>query len=339
MKVATRCLFFSLLIFSSCTQNTQKETVPEQYVPDSLSIGVESLAPEILLTIDDIKIEKELTYEQHLLEDVYPYKDTTREFQWTKIQERLFFLDSIQLKPAKWGILRNYKNLNGEAPLVRTFIRNVYDRVADTLGVERYQSIPMFLLNDSLVAERYGRDGSLVKIISSNDSSDFVQIENTNFSGKWLVPKKYIKTLSDTVIFKNAIFVDRVNQNIASLEKLDSIWFVRSMNPATTGMHKPPYAQETPVGLFVVQEKKSKMVFLKDGSVETGGFAPWASRFTNGAYIHGIPVNVPRTEMIEFSASLGTTPRSHMCVRNATSHSKFIYDRAPTDRSVIFVFD
>lgn len=33
------------------------------------------------------------------------------------------------------------------------------------------------------------------------------------------------------------------------------------MNPATTGMHRPPYAQETPLGMFVVQQKKSRMVF------------------------------------------------------------------------------
>ena len=43
------------------------------------------------------------------------------------------------------------------------------------------------------------------------------------------------------------------------------------------------------------------MVFLKDGGSATGGYAPYASRFTNGAYIHGVPVNVPRTEMIEYS--------------------------------------
>lgn len=66
------------------------------------------------------------------------------------------------------------------------------------------------------------------------------------------------------------------------------------------------------------------MLFLKDGSSALGGYAPYASRFTNGAYIHGVPVNVPRTAMIEYSWSLGTVPRSHMCVRNATSHAKFI---------------
>ena len=71
------------------------------------------------------------------------------------------------------------------------------------------------------------------------------------------------------------------------------------MNPSTTGRHLPPYAQETPLGMFVLQEKKVKMVFLKDGSKETGGYAPYASRFTDGAYIHGVPVNAPRKTQID----------------------------------------
>ncbi len=106
------------------------------------------------------------------------------------------------------------------------------------------------------------------------------------------------------------------DQNITTLEHVsEGEWKIRSMNPATTGMHAPPYAQETPLGMYLLQQKKTRMVFLKDGSAETGGYAPYASRFTNGAYIHGVPVNAPRTSMIEYSWSLGTTPRSHMCTQ------------------------
>ena len=53
--------------------------------------------------------------------------------------------------------------------------------------------------------------------------------------------------------------------------------------------------------LFVLQEKKTKMIFLKDGSAATGGFAPYASRFNNGGYIHGVPTNAPATGIIEYS--------------------------------------
>ena len=65
----------------------------------------------------------------------------------------------------------------------------------------------------------------------------------------------------------------------------------------------------------------------------------YASRFTNGAYIHGVPVNAPGTEIIEWSWSLGTTPRSHMCVRNATSHARFIYDTMPLLATLVVVIE
>ena len=108
-------------------------------------------------------------YDQYTLEDTYPYKDTTRQFQWDKIKERLALLENIQLQPSTWAILQNYKNRNGEAPLVKNFKRNAYGRVADTLGIERYQSVPLYLLTDTLVPERYGQDGELTRFIEDGE--------------------------------------------------------------------------------------------------------------------------------------------------------------------------
>lgn len=98
------------------------------------------------LAAEDIKIKKELLYDKHTLKDIYPYKDTTRCFQWEKIKERLALLENIRQKPSQWCILQNYKNRNGEAPLVKNFKRDAYKRVADTLGVERYQGVPLYEL-------------------------------------------------------------------------------------------------------------------------------------------------------------------------------------------------
>ena len=295
-------------------------------------------APPKESTADDIYVEKWLWYEKYTLESVYPYKDTTRCFQWNKIKERLALLENAGRAPGPWGILQNYKNRNGEAPLVRRFIRNEYDRVADTLGVERYQSVPLYLPTDSSVPERYGQDGEPVRIAGAKGG--FVKTRPLFTGGEWLVPKKYVKNLGDTIELWHAIFVDRHNQNIATMERVGRHhWRIRSMNPATTGLHRPPYAHETPLGIFMLQEKKRKMIYLKDGSKATAGYAPHASRFTDGAYIHGVPVALPRTAEIEYSWSLGTTPRSHMCVRTATSHAKFIYDWAPVNETVVFVLE
>jgi len=339
-SICIRNIFIiAILVLSvGCSNTPESESDTASQVQDS--VKVEEKVEKKDITAENIIVKKDLLYDKYTLEDEYPYKDTTRMFQWDKIKGRLAFLESIQQEPATWAILQNYRNLNGEAPLVKEYKRNEYKRVVDTFGVERYQSVPLYLVADTLRGERYGQDGSLVKLISKSDStSNFVEVETLEFKGKWAIPKKYIKPLPDTTTFKKAIVVDVTNQNVATMEKTDSAWLVRSMNPVTTGMHKPPYQKETPTGLFIIQEKKNKMFYLVDGTSDIAGFAPFASRFSDGGYLHGVPVNDPEGKLIEYSQSLGTTPRSHMCVRNATSHAEFIYGWAPVEQTVVFVID
>lgn len=334
MKRAVIFPLFCLVALSYCTTKTDKAASADYPAADSTVV---EMAEEVDTVPKEIIIEKGLLYDKHTLDDTYTYKDTTRSFQWDKIRERLTWLESIQREPATWSVLQNYRNKNGEAPLVRNYHRDSYRRIADSLGVERFQGVPLYLPSDTAVPELYGRDGALVKHLE--DYTNFIKVASVHTGQEWMVPKKYIKTIPDSVVFIKAVFVDTRNQNICTLEQDSGKWFVRSMNPATTGLHKPPYAQETPPGVFVIQEKKPRMIYLVDGTAETGGFAPHASRFTNGGYIHGVPVNAPRKSLIEFSPSLGTTPRSHMCVRNATSHAKFIYDWGPVYETLVFVFD
>lgn len=327
------------LLLAGC-HNRQEAPVPAvvQEPAPLDTLAVEPPFKEKLLTTADINLTKELLYDQYTLEDTYPYKDTVRSFKWDVIRNCLAYIENMQRDSVRWVVLQNYKNLNREAPLVRKFVRDAYRRVADTLGVERYQSVPLYLLTDTVVPERYGRDGTLAYFLGEEGSFD--RIQPVTLEEEWLAPRRYLKELSDSTVFNHVIFVDRLDQNIATMERASrGEWKIRSMNPATTGRHAPPYGQETPLGMYLLQQKKTRMVFLKDGSTATGGYAPYASRFTNGAYIHGVPVNTPRTAMIEYSWSLGTTPRSHMCVRNATSHAKFVFDWAPVERTLIVVIE
>lgn len=338
--------FIISLIFSYACQKTEDKLGLEQerttlqdpidaVIADSLRILEERSRK---LTADDIILVKDLMFEKYSLEDEYPYKDTVRIFQWNKIKESLASLENSKCEGGTWGMLSNYKNQNKEAPLVYTFVRNEYKRVSDTLGVERYQSTPLFMVGDSVQPVRYGRDGWLVHL-EPPDTLDMVRVKGVSFEGTYDVPKRYIIPWGDTIDITKAVFVDVTNQNISTVEKTDTAWVVRSMNPATTGRHKPPYAHETPVGLFAVQQKKQKMLYTHDGSSELAGYAPYASRFTNGAYIHGVPTNSVDAPIIEYSWSLGTIPRSHMCVRNASSHAKFIYDWGTIKETVVFVID
>ena len=335
MKV--KAFLLIAIVLSACAFEKKDIGVTAENT-DTLAVADVIPPPPKEIKPEDIKIRKELSYDKYTLDSVYPYKDTTRIFQMEKIKAGLALIETVQLEKGSWGILQNRQNRNGEAAVARNFKRNKYKLITDSLGTERYQGIPLYLLSDTITPERYTMDGSLVKI--SNDTTKFVRASTVFFEGDWYIPRKYIKPIEiDTLYFNKVVFVDRTNQNIMTLEKVGSEWLIRSMNPATTGVYRPPYAHPTPLGIFVVQEKKSKMIFLKDGSTETGGFAPYASRFCNGAYIHGVPSNVPRTTIIEYSQTLGTIPRSHMCVRNASSHAEFVYNWAPIYESLIFVIE
>ncbi|MDR0865972.1 MAG: L,D-transpeptidase [Candidatus Symbiothrix sp.] len=301
-------------------------------------LNAETTEKENIVETQEVKLEKELTYDEHTLPDTYPYKNGTREFQWDKIKEKLAYTDNLRTqKTGTWGVLQNKSNVHGEPALTKEHNSDEYHTATDKYDVERNQAIPLYLASDLSAPERYAYDGSLVKITGQQDS--YVIAKMTDFDGEYLIPSKYIHTIADTPDFAKVVVVDRNNQNISTYEKVGDTWKVRSMNPCTTGAHNPPLQKPTPLGLFVIQQKEAKMAYYVDGTTKIGGYAPWANRFCEGAYIHGVPVNLPHTDIIEFSSTLGTIPRSHMCVRNAASHAKFVYDNFPVDQSLVYVIE
>lgn len=347
MKKTVILALTGIVMFLSCGQGRGKKVVSGvagavEAVGGGLAEaagGVAGAAAKVLpkaFSIDDVIIEKQLLYDQHTLADTFPYQKGTRMFRFDKMRRLLFTLDSIQQTPSRWALLQNRRNIHGLAPLTKSHHKDEYNSDADDYGVQRRQSIPLYVPGET-TPERYGRDGSLVKLLGVNSDSTYFRVESFNAPGIWEVPMRYINPIG-THYFGKAVMVDRANQVIATLEKSEGKWLVRSMNPCTTGAHQPPHAFVTPIGMFVIQDKVSKMLY-DNGGPTIEGFAPWASRFTNGAYLHGVPVNNPAGSIVEFSSTLGTIPRSHECVRNASSHAKFIYDWAPANQSVVFVYD
>lgn len=134
-----------------------------------------------------VKIEKKLLYDKHTLQDTYKYGKQERRFQWDKISMFLDSLEAFQERNDGYGMLRNYKNVNGEPPLTRKYVTNRYKQIQDSFGVNRYQGIPLYRLDDVRVPERYGRDGAYVSVIS--DSADYFQVIPVTFGGIWHVPK------------------------------------------------------------------------------------------------------------------------------------------------------
>lgn len=142
MKIVPILLLLSFSTLSFCTTKPgepQESGSPVQDTPVTETKPETAAVPPPIETV----IEKELLYDQHTLADTYPYKDTTREFQWDKIRAGLRLLDSIQQKPSRWAIFQNYRNKNGEAPLVRNFHRDAYKRfptpwVSNVTSLSRY---------------------------------------------------------------------------------------------------------------------------------------------------------------------------------------------------------
>ena len=300
--------------------------------------GLHHPVAELFEIKTDVVVEKDFLYNQYALADTYLYGKITREFQWDKIKACLAQVHALRAQnDSSWAILQNKSNLNGKPAKAKDYSIDVYRDVVDRYGISSNQAIPLFVSDDLTTPERYALDGSLVNIIGQQ--GDFVIARTTTFDGEFLIPAKYIYQIVGILQIGKAIIVDKTNQNISTYEKVGDVWKVRSMNPATTGVHRPPYQRETPLGLFVLQAKIAKMQYYADGTTEIAGYAPWANRFSAGGYIHGVPVNLPATEIIEYSGTLGTTPRSHMCVRNATSHAKFVYYYFPVNETLVFVIE
>ncbi|MGL4653426.1 L,D-transpeptidase [Cetobacterium sp.] len=281
----------------------------------------------------EVILRKELSYEKYTLDHFYKYKNVDREFQWKKIEDKISNIENFKKEYAKIGTLRNFRNSNGNPAQLESFLTSPE---RDKYGVRRHQGIPLYeSLNKKPI--RYGWDGSFVGILDEKDG--FVKIKIESIEGEWWTPKKYVKQISNTPTDK-LIFIDRKNQNIVTLQKNNSEWLIRSMNPATTGLDRLPHNYPTPLGTFVIQDKKPRMNYLKLGSSsQIAGFAPHATRFSGGGYIHGIPVELPRTSIIEYSPTLGSTPRSRMCVRNASSHAKYVYDWAKPLNTLLIVIE
>ncbi len=249
-----------------------------------------------------------------------------REFQFVKMAAAYHLLaDEIDFTQTAY--ISNYKNRSGVAPLHN-------GSTLDAFGEKRYQSAPGYFAEASGSDFRYLPDGTLITILAESDL--FYRVRSLNFDCELFVPKKYVSLKNSIDRLTQVIVVDRKNQNEGVFEYVDGRWQMISFSYATTG-EQARYKEPTPLGYFMGIEKVSKFIYLDDVTRLIDGYAPYAIRFAGGAYIHGWPVDFAEGQVVgnlitgwpamrEASTTLGTTPRSHKCVRNYTSHAKFLYD-------------
>ena len=246
-----------------------------------------------------------------------------REFQFDKMLQSVLTVE----KAAESGPLTyisNYHNLKGKAPLY-------HGAETDQLGGQRSQSAPGYPDASNLSEFRYLSDGVLVNVLSSG--TQYTRVSLLNDDKVYFVPNNYVAAPAAMAAFTKAVVIDRGNQNEAVFEKTGSEWKVISYTLATTGS-TGRYHQPTPLGYYYGIEKRERFYYYEDGTTKIQGYAPYAVRFAGGAYIHGVPVvykfNTKGERIdpgkVEYSSTLGTVPLSHKCVRNYTSHAKFLYD-------------
>ncbi|KNF07222.1 YkuD domain-containing protein [Gottschalkia purinilytica] len=239
-----------------------------------------------------------------------------------------------QISNNRYGYISNYKDANGKAPLLN-------GKDIDKYGIQAYQSAPAYYNLENKNDFRYFPDGMVVFIIDENN--EFFKVRSLQYEGEYWIPKNYVSFENNIRELKKVIIVDTTNQNEALFEKSGDTWTLITYTLASTGV-KEKYKYETPSGTFKVLEKKDKMYYLNDKTGDLEGYAPYATRFTAGAYVHGVPINYEdekdyTSETKEYLYTIGTIPRTHKCVRNYTSHAKFVYDWSEVDNTAVIVID
>ena len=187
-----------------------------------------------------------------------------------------------------------------------------------------------------------------VEIYNSTAKVVAAKIYIPSFGVSLWVDEKYLNEDKDAPdVLNQAIIVDRGQQSIGVFEYYSGHWRVISMSYSSTGK-VGEFSLPTPLGYYMAITKKIKFDYLEDGTSDIVGFAPYAIRFSGGGYLHGVPMEYGFTESggkispkyyREYLASIGTIPKSHMCVRNYTSHAEFMYDWVDIGNCAVIVME
>ena len=262
------------------------------------------------------------------------------------VTKRIFRLEGMLSRVLKaeyeWlkgdvAYVNNYWNRKGYAPL---YHGGIFDR----FGNRRSQSAPGYYDLNNKNEFIYITDGSLIRMLAKE--GDYTKAQLLGSGGVFYIPSKYVAEPIGSAALKKVIVIDRKNQNEAVFEKKSDGWKVISYTLATTGADGE-YQQPTPVGFFYGIEKRDKFLYYTDGTTDIQGYAPYAIRFSASSYVHGVPVdftydaigNQIEPAMQEYSKSIGTVPLSHRCVRNYTSHAKFLYDWYTAGETAVIVIE
>ncbi len=285
-----------------------------------------------------------------------------REFRLDAMAEKIKSL-KVAVDNTKTAFIYNVVDANGRAPMYKGNLS------VDNHGIKRYQSAPAYVEPNRSSDFRYMQDGLMVTIL--DEVGGYYKVNAYDYEGIYYVPKRYVTQRNSINTLNQVVSVDITNQNVAAFDYVDGEWNLISISYATTGADNE-FAEPTISGSYQVIQKVDFFRYRDDYTKEISGYAPYGIRFNGGAFIHGVPVNyklvrknflvsdavydengevvqeavyesriVDRIDPghIEYSASLGTVPLSHKCVRNITSHAKFLWDWLRLGESSVVIID
>jgi hypothetical protein len=260
-----------------------------------------------------------------------------RTYQFDKMFEKVKILKE-EIDGNTTAYISNYKYRNGRAPLYK-------GKTEDAYGTVRSQSAPAYYDADDRDEFRYLEDGTLLTVFGENDAKTYYSVRTMEEGQELWVPKKYVSFSNSIEELTKVIVVDRKNQNEGVFEVIDGEWHLISYIFASTG-EKATYKLPTSLGYWMVINTQPKFIYLDDITKKVAGYAPYTIRFNAGAYIHGVPVNYSLINGVnvdpgkkEYLFTIGTVPRSHKCVRNYTSHAKFLYEWVEVGKSSVIVIE
>lgn len=260
-----------------------------------------------------------------------------RIFQVEKMLSRVKNLQK-HVEGADTVYISNFRNVNGWPPRVPG------RKIDDEYGYVRAQATAGYIYPGKDATFRYIPDGMLA--IRLYEGYKYTQVYIPTFDYKCWVPNKNVSEEPKIEYLKQVIVVDRKNQNCGIFQYNGQEWELISLSFVTTG--KPgEFSLVTPLGDFMAIQRKTKFSYTADGTDEIVGYAPYVIRFSGGGYVHGVPMKYPDLndksifdlDGREALSSLGTVPRSHMCIRNYTSHAKFLYEWVDIGSAAVIVIE
>ena len=235
--------------------------------------------------------------------------------------------------------IANFRNKNG-------WPQRLPNRAStDEYGYTRQQATAGYLYPGAGATFRYIPDGMLAVRLYEGYAYTKVYIPTFDYTC-WVKNRNISSEEPEIEQLKQVIVVDRTRQNCGIFQHNGKAWELISLSFVTTG--KPgEFSLVTPLGDFMAIERKTKFSYTADGTDEIVGYAPYVIRFSGGGYVHGVPMSYPNPnnrkifdlDGREALSSLGTIPKSHMCVRNYTSHAKFLYKWIDIGSAAIIIIE